>query len=352
MQHVTSHPQVCVVILNWNGWRDTIACLESLLRSSGVGFCIALIDNASSDQSLAQIRNWAVSPGATSQGLTFVELPSSKVSEDCVEDLPEVGKPVLYLICSDVNLGFAAGCNLGSDLALYLGVNYIWFLNNDTLVEPNALANQVNFLESHPDIQATTGQIRYFDRPVIWNCGGWLTWSGSRKYLYHAVPVNEVPQAGSRIITFATGCALLIRSRVFEKLGRFTERFFFGEEDYEFSLRMKRNKLKIACCFDSVIYHKVSASVNQASDRAANRWYINYLNRFIDMRSYMPNLIWQIWRYASLAYILPMLKVRYRASLRSLLALARALLHDSARLDGVSKDHFEKTMQHGFEHQP
>ncbi len=309
-----------VVILNWNGGADTIACLESLGAQTSRDVRVVIVDNGSEDDSVARIGDWASDRNAA-----------------------------LEVIENGDNLGFAAGCNVGIRHALAAGADYVMLLNNDTVLAPDVVGILVRFLDQHPDYAAVTGQIRYADRPVIWNCGGDLTWFGSRKYLYGEQPVARVPQSGWRRITFVTGCAALVRASVFREQGLLTERFFFGEEDYDFSRRLRRAHLLIASCLDAVITHRVGSSIDRAAPPVAlGRYYVYYLNRFIDMRDHYPRPVWWLWRWASLAYVLPRLKMSRGLSWRAVARLGRKLLRDSSRLDGVSKELFEKATQNDF----
>ena len=311
---------VVAVILNWNGGDDTVTCLESLGRQTYQPSGIVVVDNGSTDDSLARIGAWSK------------------------------GNAKVALIASPDNLGFAAGSNLGIRHAMKTGAEYVLLLNNDTVVEPNALELLVGFMTAHPDFAACTGQIRYLGRPGIWNCGGDLTWFGSRRYLFGEQPVSAAPQTGWRRITFMTGCAALFRASVLEKLGLFTERFFFGEEDYELSMRLKRSGRAMACTFDAVIHHKVGSSIDRAAATTGlGRYYIYYLNRFVDMKDYYPRPVWWIWRWLSLAMVLPRLKRSRGLGWHGLALLGRRLLIDSARLNAVSKERFEAATQSGLE---
>lgn len=314
-------PSVFVVILNWNGAQDTLACLESLSRQTVRDLRVVVVDNGSTDNSVDRIEAWAHDHGAT--------LPVEVI---------EAGE----------NLGFAAGCNRGMRHALDAGAELVFLLNNDATLAPNAVEVLAGFLRQHHDFGAVTGQIRYADRPVIWNCGGDLTWTGSRRYLYGEQPVDVVPKSGWRRITFMTGAAVMIRAAVLRDHGLYTERFFFGEEDYELSLRLRRAGVPMAACFEAVITHRVGSSIDRAAPAAAiGRYYVYYLNRFIDMRAYYPRPLWWLWRLASLAFVVITLRRRRGFSWATLSGLARKLLRDSSRLDGVTKERFETAIRAG-----
>lgn len=338
------------VILNWNGGEDTVACLESLGRQTCRPTCTVVVDNGSNDDSIARISDWSAERSGPSS--IAVRDPARALTGGHDSEGPprNAGDGEVLIIASPDNLGFAAGSNLGIRYAMKAGAEYVLLLNNDTVVEPDALNLMLSFMTSHPDYAACTGQIRYLGRPVIWNCGGDLTWFGSRRYLFSEQPVSATPQTGWRRITFITGCAALVRASVFAEQGLLTERFFFGEEDYEFSMRLKRAGRPIACTFDAVIQHTVGSSIDRAAPPATlGRYYIYYLNRFIDMKDYYPKPIWWLWRWFSLAMVLPRLKRSRRLSWRGLAMLARRLLSDSARLDGVTRERFEIATRSGLE---
>lgn len=342
---------VHVVILNWNGWLDTVECLESVAKSGSPDFCAVVVDNGSADGSCERIAAWARTAGPDGSPLRLVsydrfvaERGGAPESERELGLLPGARK--LVLVRCEENLGFAGGCNVGIRYALAAGGGYVWLLNNDTVVDGAALGASVAFLEAHPEYEGLTGQIRYHGEPgTIWNCGGRLTVTGSRRYHHADRPIAEVPPHGHRDITFITGCAPFLRASLFERVGLLSDRFFYGEEDYELSLRLKRRGLRLACLYDAVVYHKVGRSISVASGgRSLPMVYIFYLNRFIDLRRYWPEALWRLWRLAAFLYICPLVRVRHRASWGEVWRLRRALLRDSARLDRVSGETFQRAM--------
>jgi Predicted glycosyltransferases len=119
-------PEVCAIILNWNGWRDTVECLGSLLLSKPAIKTIIVCDNGSSDGSREKIFAWA---------RKRYQSPSILILK---QDTPVNQRPSNYpfiYIQNKTNLGFAAGNNIGIRLALSEeGFDFIWLLNNDTTV--------------------------------------------------------------------------------------------------------------------------------------------------------------------------------------------------------------------------
>jgi GT2 family glycosyltransferase len=340
---MSHNKSVFIVVLNYNGYPDTIDCLKSLEDLTYSNCTVILIDNASTDDSISRIADWCCG--------RFSLHPVDKI--DSPDQYPVLlpdddggselqNHPQLYFIKNRENIGFAAGCNQGIRLALSMEAEYIWLLNNDTIVDSDSLSILTNYLSDHPLCQVVTPQIRLFNDPDrIWNCGGILKWYGARKYFFAHSPVAELPDREDIDITFVTGCAPLIRSSLLQNMGGFTEKFFFGEEDFEFSLRMKKAKVKMACCLRSVIYHKVGMSVDRSSaNNLVGKMYIYYLNRFINLRSFWPYFLWYGWRLFYSLYIYLLLGKQTDCCRSDRYRFIRKLLHDSTEMNGVDRRTF------------
>jgi len=354
--HGSSEAEVLVLILNWNGWQDTLECLESLRSSSYAAAQAVVIDNGSSDGSLDRIAVWAAQQVPPVAVVRYTRAEAETGSDDAGEraafaDLPHSRR--LILIDNGDNLGFAAGNNVGIRFAIDRGCWAVLLLNNDTVVASEAIGAMVGLLEKQPQVMGVTPRILYYDADRVWNCGGDLTAFGGRRYHWHGRRADETPQDGWRQVSFITGCAALLRTDLFCRVGLLSERFFFGEEDFEFAQRLRRARLPLACCYGATIRHKVSRSVAEVAEAAqgppadalANRIRLHYLNRFIDMRGYYPRPVWEAWRLVYLAYIALLLTRRYRFAPRRTLALLRSVWVESARLVGVSRTVFERVLR-------
>jgi GT2 family glycosyltransferase len=328
MQHPPK--DVFIILLNWNGWEDTIECLESLRKVTYSRFKTVVVDNGSTDDSIEKISEWL-----NKQDSLFLEMNTDEMLFTSTEQ--EVNSTVnFFLIKNSDNLGFAGGNNIGISFAEKKSADLVLLLNNDTTVEPDFLSKLIGIYDNGKHI-ALTPQIRYFDYPdTIWNCGGKLLWFGSKKYFFQQKNKAVLPKKEVLDVTFVTGCALLYD---YKKIGYLSKDFFFGEEDYEFSLRVKKQGYKVGCVIDSVIYHKVSKSINVSSN-TFGKVYIHYLNRFIDTKKYFSYPKWKFIKVLNLLYILPMVKVRHRFNNRQIISLARLLWQQSIKLNAVSKETF------------
>ena len=309
---------VTIVLLNYNGWRDTTACLASLLQQTTKEWRAIVADNGSHDDSLAQLERWITDHKAEQQ---------------------------IRLLPLDTNYGFAKGNNLAIDAMRKEPTDYYWILNNDTVVTPDCLERLVNYMALHPDVTAITPAIRLYDQPDrLWNAGGRLVFGG-RKYYGASQPATRFADKKELPITFVTGCALLVRQETVSKAPLFTERFFFGEEDFDFSLRMQEEGKKMVCLPEAVIYHKVSATSNQVA--SYNKLFVHTLNRAINLRHHYSSWAYGVWEMLYMPYTRwRFLRGMKRQEQRAFMALLRKEIRDN---EGVDKALFEKYIQYPFQ---
>ncbi len=337
-------PSIAIVILNWNGHDDTVDCLKSLAECAYNNFEILLVDNASEDNSIAIIKDrlQVYNQQTTERKYQLGEKTTNSESDDDAIQIT--------FIENVDNYGFAKGNNIGIKYAMNHSVEYVLLLNNDTTVGKDFLQELMSFFATHNDYAVVTPQIRYYDKPdFIWNCGGKLSNFGTRKYFFDDKHYSELPNKNHLDISFITGCALMATADVLKTFGPLSEDFFFGEEDYEFSMRMKENHVKVACVLPSVIYHKVNSSISKASDSAIGKIYIHYLNRFINMRNYFPRWKWLLWRRVYLFYISVLLKNKHKIKCKTIRKFNKRLLADSATMIRVGKQTFEYYIKYNFD---
>ena len=288
--------KLAIIILNWNGTKDTIECLNSLVNSCYQNYKIYLLDNGSNIENKKEL-------------LEYLEKSSYK---NCFkkyfsidETLKEEKK--LYYIDYNDNLGFANGNNYIVEKIVSL-FDYILLLNNDTEIPDKTIGYLEEFIEKSNYI-AITCDIRYFyDKSRLWNAGGKFTWYGDRKY-YSQNYIEKMKKNHIKSFSadFITGCALLIKSVYIEKYGLFTDKFFHGEEDFNFCLRAKKNGYKMGVTLNCKIYHKVGRSLNpnENNNKSLNALTIHYSNRIIDYKGFLNKFMWLIWRemYLFLVFI-------------------------------------------------
>jgi GT2 family glycosyltransferase len=268
-------PKAYVVILNWNGWRDTLECLDSLLASTGVEVRVVVCDNASSDDSVAQLRAWA-DRRFGAQGWT----------EAAGAAAPSAADHAFVLLHNGGNLGFAGGNNPGIAYAMRdAGCEYIWLLNNDTVVEPDALAQAIARMRQDERIGLCGSTLVYYHQREQVQAFGGARYSPARGSSVHvgafqprsAIPAS--PAAVEASLSYVIGAAMLARRSFVEKVGLMTDDYFLYFEEIDWCTR-GRDQFALGYAPASVVYHKEGASIGtSASGGSALSIYYLFKNR-------------------------------------------------------------------------
>lgn len=222
-----AEPSVFIVIVNWNGWKDTIECLDSLLKNCYRNYQVIVIDNLSEDESYERLSGW------------------------CKD------KNSVTILQTEENLGFAGGCNIGIKYALERDADYILLLNNDTIVDKNFLINLVSTADIERNVGILGGKILHSPDNNIWYCGGKMSWlRGGGYHPYKGRTDKHAADSPPFEVDFITGCMMLIKREVFEKIGLLDESYFLYNEDADFCLQASKAGIGLKVVPDSVIYHK------------------------------------------------------------------------------------------------
>ncbi|MGD0340089.1 MAG: glycosyltransferase family 2 protein [Bacteroidales bacterium] len=337
---------IYIVVLNWNGTDDTIECLKSIKNIDYNYYTTIIVDNGSDKSNLQILKDWCFDNFKSVLSYCKEEAENGGVVEYEKTFEKVNSKEKLVFIDNNENLGFAVGNNVALKYILKKNGNNAMLLNNDTVVEKNAITKLMNYLTANDDYVALTPQIRYFDPSnIIWNCGGKITWFGNRRYFYAGENISKIPKIALSEITFITGCALLFRPRV---TGLLSEQFFFGEEDFEFSLRLLKNKQKIACIYDSIIYHKVGGSFNKYSKLSLNGIFLHYASRLIDHKAYYSTFYSRIIRVINLTYGFYLTSMRYKIGIRKSLKFWFEVNNYSIKHNEIKKSDFNNIMKLNF----
>jgi GT2 family glycosyltransferase len=241
----TQPPSVAIIILTWNGRQLTMECLDSLRTCAAADVELVVVDNASSDGTVAAIRD------------TYGE--------------------TVTVIENDSNLGFARGNNVGIEYALGRGARYILLLNNDTAVAPDLVQHLVAPLESDPGVGITTPKILFYTPPDrIWFAGGevYLARGVARHTGIRETDRGQFDQ--DHDTDYATGCALMARREVYERVGLLDPGYVAYFEDTDFCMRARRAGWRIRYAPAARVWHKISASTGgQLSRRKVSRKFMS-----------------------------------------------------------------------------
>ena len=243
--------KVSIIILNWNRKEDTLSCMKSLKESRIKDFELEIIvvDNGSTDGSQQTVARY-------------------------IKEAKKVGNRRWKLIELEENTGFVKGNNVGIKYALDAGADYIILLNNDTIVEQDCISNLVGYANKHKDIGLISPKIyfakgfefhkaRYKDKDlgkVFWYAGGDIDWNNVYGSNHGVDEVDEGQYDKTKETDFATGCCILIRREVLDKIGLLDKRYFAYYEDSDLSQRARKAGWKVVYYPFAHLWHKVAQS--------------------------------------------------------------------------------------------
>lgn len=298
-----SWPLVSVVVLNWNGWPDTVECLASLASATYPTFDVIVVDNASRDDSLEQITSWLEERGLP-WSLAELNGRNAPLVSKHVTARRATGLQEVLIIASSANLGFCAGNNVAMETAFRRGSEHVVLLNNDTVCDGEFLEPLVEVAEQ-PDVGLVGGVILYADDPdTIWWAGGRFLPLLETRRDYDRRPLAEFHRRMPFETDWVSGCAMLVPRRVFERVGGYDEDFFIWSEEWDISLRVRRHGYRLMVAPRSRIYHKVARSLGDLSPLS---YYYATRNRLLLKRKHLSTPL----RYLFLAVFFPTRIVRF-----------------------------------------
>jgi GT2 family glycosyltransferase len=325
-------PKVSIIILNWNGWKDTVECLESLYRIDYPNYDVIVVDNGSTDDSIEKIKEYCEGKIAV-ESKFFKYEPSNKPIEvvECGRDdrldTSKTQKDRLFLIKNDKNYGFAKGNNIGIQYALKaFNPDYILLLNNDTVVDRNFLTELVKLMESDGKIGIAGPKIYYYDfngrSDVISFTGEDIIPEKGSGKRYGCGEIDSGQWDRQMEVDRLEGSCMLIRREVFERIGLLDEDYFLYWEETDFCIRAKKAGFKVVYCPKARIWHKVSASAPSNL-----KLYFLTKNRFLFIAKNFPEVYRRfIFYYALYRLWLSVIGCIYRRNFGGLKAIFRGTI--------------------------
>lgn len=289
-------PKVSIIILNWDGWEDTIECLESVYQINYPAYNIIVVDNGSKGESITKIKEYASGNLLVSseyfnytkdnKPISLIEYSHEdfKFKKHSLEKLENYSlEKKLILIKNNKNDGFAEGNNIAIRYALkFLSPDYVLLLNNDAVVDPHFLTELVQAAENDPEIGVLgptiydykpPGKLQSTGSKILWNNGDAVNLS-----------IENDRKAGiPKEVDAVTGCALLAKSEVFNKVGLLNKNYFAYFEEIEWCVRVKKAFYKIVYVPRGKIWHKGGATSNKITGFAV---YQHTRNRFWFMKTH------------------------------------------------------------------
>ena len=234
----------------------------------------------------------------------------------------------MTLLAMDHNRGYAGGMNQGVRYLLkHTTVRSILLLNNDTLIRPTALAALAEGLREGSACAILTPRILYADGRTIWSTGERVIYPllfAFRNRGLRANPGSAAPKG----INCVTGCALAVKSEVFDKIGLFDENYFAYVEEIDFCKRAVDAGFRLTCCMDSVVIHRVGGVLGEHSP---HQMYLKVRNKAYFLKKNIPPLLWTVsatWYLMTvLTWLLKGVVARNPGIVRCILKGMRDFLH-------------------------
>ncbi|ADD08062.1 glycosyltransferase family 2 protein [Candidatus Aciduliprofundum boonei] len=310
-------PKVSIIILNWNGWRDTIECLESVYQLDYPNYDVVVVDNASTDDSIQKIKKYAkgglpvkskfFNYNPTIKPISVFEIDENGFNYFNLKEYERINpNKRMIVIKNHQNYGYAGGNNIGIEFALhYLNPEYIYILNNDVVVEKNNLKELVKVFSIDTKIGFVSPIQLYYDKPeIVNNTGAEIIFSKAKStHLNNGINISKV-HISTKEIPSLSGAAMLVKKEVFKKVGVLNDFFFLYWEETEFIFRAKKFGYKAYMCGRTKIWHKVSVSTKKINLTVL---YFDNRNRIIVSKQYAKNkelfllclyLIYEIIKFA------------------------------------------------------
>ncbi len=245
---------VCIVILNWNGCHDTLECLASLRKANHASVHVIVVDNASTDGSPKSIR----------------------------QEYPDV-----ELVENKINHGFAGGNNIGIQKAMERGVEFILLLNNDTIVDVNFLDELMPFAARHSSVDIFGPKVLSYQHPDrIWFAGPKRSWIYGRRIEAGHRGFGDIDSGQydkAEEVGFISGCAMLLRRTLVERIGLLDPEYFAYFEDIDYCLRAKDSGCKLLYVPQARVWHKAATSSSDGRSYSALTTYLGVRNRLLFM---------------------------------------------------------------------
>jgi GT2 family glycosyltransferase len=295
--------RVAIVLVNWNGWRDCVECIDSLFAQNHQNFHAFIVDNDSQDGSIDKIRSWCAAPKADTAWRTlsgvrrltdqphvgFIRIRVAERAEHGLPPPPEGCR--LTLIRAGGNMGFAGGCNVGITAAGLANFEYFWFLNPDTVVDQRALIELIRRAEDQPGIGIVGATLRYYDQPDIIQALGGASLNrsnGTSRHIGQGVPLRDAEVDASAVegeMAYVMGACMFVSRRFIAEVGLMEEDYFLYYEEIDWALR-GISRFSLGYAPRSHVFHKSGANSSRVMPLFTAGFY--YRNRLRFVARFLP----------------------------------------------------------------
>ena len=339
--------KIYIVILNYENWRDTLECLESVMNLRYDNFHIIVCDNGSHDRSLFHLKAWAESffnpinpyhSVSHSNRLPFKPLSYAICQRSQLDDPlhVKIWEKRLFIIDNKENLGFAGGNNVGILFALRdLDLDFVWILNNDTVVESDALTHLVRKMCSGRNIGLCGSTLLYYhDKQRVQALGGF----SYNKFLGLARQIGHMkrwePKKSSvgfektieNKIFGVQGASVFVSRHFLEQIGLMSEEYFLYFEEQDWAVR-GREKFRLGYASESIVYHKEGRTTKSNSfSRQSKNMFSEFClvrSRFLFTKKYYPS----IFLFVYISQVLLIFKRLLQGNYRNAICVGKILIY-------------------------
>jgi GT2 family glycosyltransferase len=274
--------QTAIILLNFNGWQDTIACIDSISFVRDDVVSVIVVDNCSTNDSYEHINRY-ISDNYTR--LNYSQYLTVDYNEFGAVDKLE--HPFICLVKSGRNGGFAYGNNVGIKVARSLySFEYFWMLNSDTLLKSDALTPMLNKINADKNIGIVGSVLIYIDpQNTIQALGGvhFHCHLARGDQIANGLNISEIGRFNDSNINldYIAGASMLVRASFLDSVGLMSEDYFLYYEELDWAFRAKRKGYSLAVALDSHILHKEGASIGTSSKQTRSLLSEYYLSRNI-----------------------------------------------------------------------
>lgn len=296
---------VYIILLNYNGWKDTIECLESIFKLYYYSFRVIVVDNNSPNNSLEYLKRWAAGDlmvefkNKALQHLTDPALPKPVhfklyTKEEAEKEVPACNATTdLIFIQAGENRGFAAGNNIGIQFALKdPACEFVWLLNNDTVVEKDVLSKmEVHYKAYSGKLGILGSKLLYYHNPTEIQAiaGKYNKWLGTTSHLGgNSTDNGQFDSTYPLVADYIVGASMFVSKAFINEVGLMQEDYFLYFEELDWSFRGKRKGWKIDVCTESRVYHKEGASINANESKSELADFYSLRNRILFTRRFTP----------------------------------------------------------------
>ena len=329
---------VYIIVLNWNGWRDTIECLQSLLALRSCSYRIVICDNDSSDDSLAHIGSWIGALPTEQTLFQEAERPMITTIGGAYQFVDIQAQPWatpdptfrFCLLQTGSNRGYGAGNNVGIDFALRdPQASALWILNNDVIVAPDSLTQLEAYAKKYPKAGIIGSKLMFYHNP------NYIQAIGAKFNTFFATSTHlgqgelDAGQFDDDVfakeLDYPVGAALFVPRLFIESVGLLSEDYFLYFEEIDWALRGKAHGWQIGYCWQSTVLHKEGASAGSHANarfKSVLSDYYSLINRIVFTKKFYPNKIWSV----KLGLLIALLNRVRRGQLSRLSIIAKALV--------------------------